>query len=162
MKYLFNCLALLFILSCNNQKKQQSATQENIENRIENFDWLLGNWKRLDDKNDKQTYEYWVKASDDLYIGMGCTLANQDTVWREDVLLKKHIDYWNFEVTGKGDSTATLFKLSQITNTGFTCKNPLNEFPKKIEYKRDGEKLKAVISEGGPTIPFTFEALKEQ
>lgn len=50
----------------------------------------------------------------------------------------------------------TRFSLSPVKN-GFTCHNHNNPFPKKIDYKLTDTGMEAIISGGGPTIPFVFE-----
>ncbi|WP_315820030.1 hypothetical protein [Paraflavitalea speifideaquila] len=49
------------------------------------------------------------------------------------------------------------FKLTAITKDGFTCENPNHDFPKKIDYKLDGNKLRATISGDGKAIDYLFE-----
>ncbi|MEM8566439.1 MAG: alpha/beta fold hydrolase, partial [Bacteroidota bacterium] len=49
----------------------------------EGFDWLLGNWERINDKKDLKTYENWVKIGADEYRGLSFTLEQSDTVWKE-------------------------------------------------------------------------------
>ena len=44
------------------------------------------------------------------------------------------------------NDTATLFKLTQQTDSSFVCKNPKNEFPKTIQYYLENEQLKAIVS----------------
>lgn len=161
MKYILVCLVFLLAWSCKNAKTNSPSTSSTNEDKIENFDWLIGSWKRIDDKKGSKTYEYWTKENANLYIGMGCRLKNQDTTWQENVLLKKEADHWNFEVIGMGEKEATIFKVSDITKSSFICKNPQNEFPKVIEYTFASGNINAVISGGGPTIPFTFEPMKD-
>jgi len=40
-------IAILFLSSCTSKNSEESKTQNNeISKSTENFDWLLGNWKR--------------------------------------------------------------------------------------------------------------------
>ena len=120
------------------------------------FNWLLGNWERTNDSKGNKTYESWTKKSDTKYIGLGYTLKNKDTVFKENIHLIKKKEQWVFKVIGVNE-TPTLFPLSNISLTSFTCNNPENEFPKQIIYSLEGKNLKAVISADRTSIPFLFK-----
>ena len=149
------------IISCGEIKKQGNKTTEVLKIQSDTPDWLLGSWERVGEKEGNQTYEYWNQNNKGEFIGMGCTLNGGDTIWREDVLLSEGENGWTFEVVGLGDSEATVFKVTHMAKDKFVCKNDQNEFPKKIEYAFDGNNINAVISGGGPTIPFNFVRMKQ-
>jgi len=156
MKYMIYLFIGLLYFSCKEQNKPQNPPAVKEMKNEANFEWILGNWQRIDDKAGNKTYEAWQKNQAGEYLGLGCRIKGQDTVWKEDILLSRDGEEWNFSVVGLGDSIATVFKLTKINKNGFICENAKNEFPKIIEYAFDGEKINAVISGGGPTIPFTF------
>ena len=114
-----------------------------IANQSLSFDWLLGSWERVNDPPGKQTFEYWEKSTDSLYKGMACTLKNGDTIWKERIHLYSVAKNWHFEVFVKNESKGTIFMITEIGQTDFTCENAQNEFPKKIEYKLVDSGLKA-------------------
>ena len=120
------------------------------------FSWLLGFWKRVNDKEGMQTYEHWKKIRRDLYKGHGCTIQKGDTVWQEAITLKKVQQGWHFEVQGKGESNPTIFKIKRIGDSEFSCENQENEFPKVIHYSASDSGLKAVISGGDRQVDFDF------
>jgi len=155
MKVLVLYSFVLLFFSCSevpvkNKTKDVPAIKEG------QFDWLLGSWERTNEKKDRRTYEYWNKKSNIEYIGLGFTLQNQDTIWREKMRLIKSNEHWNFEVKIEDDTLSTNFKLTDIEDDNFTCKNAVNEFPKKIHYFKAGDKVKAIISGGDMSIPFEF------
>ena len=121
-----------------------------------NFDWLLGTWKRTNEAEGRQTYEHWKKVNDTELKGRGYTLVAADTVWQESIGLIKSNDIWNFEVSQQDSNTPTIFKVTKIEMTSFTCENPDNEFPKKIRYTKVERGLNAVISGDGKVILFQF------
>lgn len=123
------------------------------------FTYLLGSWKRSNEAAGKETFEHWKKINDDLYIGLGYTMVDSDTIWKENVELGRSGDHWHYEVLGQGDSIPTPFKVTKIQANGFECFNPVNEFPKTIKYWRDGAILKVSISDGSTEIPFEFEMI---
>lgn len=123
------------------------------------FSYLLGEWKRTNETAGKETYEAWKKISEEEYIGLGYTLSAGDTIWKENIKLIKEVDHWDYEVTGQGDTQPTPFKVTKVSSNGFECFNPVNEFPKTIQYKREGNSLNALISDGETEVVFHFEAL---
>lgn len=136
-------LTIILVSSC-------VKTKEQIQ-----FDWLLGAWERTNNSKGTKTYEYWTKHSGIEYVGFGCTLKDNDTLFKENIRLIKLKDTWNFEVIGVNEMP-TLFQLTTKTATSFSCENKQNEFPKKISYAIDGKHLKAIISDDNTEIPFVF------
>ena len=63
-----------------------------------NFDWLVGNWIRTNGDDLEQTYEQWQKVSSEEYRGLGFTLAENDTVFKEELILQKVEDHWKLKV----------------------------------------------------------------
>lgn len=122
----------------------------------DNFDWLCGTWVRTNDEEGYRTFENWIKYSNTEYSGLGYTLLNSDTVFKENLRLIKTGEDWNLEVTGVNENP-TLFLLINRTNYSFTCENKLNEFPKIIEYSRQDSLLLAKISGGETEISFSFK-----
>lgn len=156
MRNLIFILSIIIGVACNSTptKKEQPAQKE-IE-KIEAPNWLIGNWERTGEEEGKKTYEQWKSGKNGELIGMGCTLQGQDTIWKEDIVLDKKGRDWFFSVTVLGNSTATVFQVTELKKNEFVCVNEENEFPKKIKYAFDGKHINAEISGGGPTIPFNF------
>lgn len=134
-------------------------TLSSCSQQHENFDWLIGQWVRVNDSEGNTTYEFWEKKSKTEYTGLGFTIQQSDTVWKENIGLQKKDGTWNFEVFGMTDSKPTIFLMSSFENDRFVVENKENEFPKKIEYRLVDNNLHAVISGGGPEILFEFEKM---
>ena len=126
----------------------------------EKFDWLIGSWQRTNDEVPQQTYEYWTKVNDTLYMGHGCTLIDSDTIWQEFIRLEYDTPNWYFKVTKLNDTVSTDFRLDQIDRDEFLCYNPKNDFPTHISYKINGDNLNAVIGKDSTLIPFDFIRIK--
>ncbi len=122
----------------------------------DNFDWLLGQWQRTNNKPNYITLEHWQKEHHNHYIGMGYTLKSNDTVFKEYMRLFKKGSNWIFEVTGVNEQP-TNFELSSITVDGFICQNEQNDFPKRIHYFRNKTKLVAKISGAADEVVFEFK-----
>ena len=157
MKFLLSVIPILFsFYSCSTLINDNPDNKKNIGTPNQNFDWLLGNWIRTNEKENKKTFERWEKKSDAEYIGLAYTMQNKDTIWREDVKLLNSNKEWSFNVTGKGEKASTNFKLIEIDKGKFTCENQANEFPKIIMYTILGNTLHAKISGGDMEILFDF------
>ena len=153
MKKLVLFLLPVIFFSCNNVESPSAATDV----ADTNFDWLLTDWQRINEQEDRQTFESWSKKDNSEYHGIGYTLKNSDTIWKETMKLVESNQTWSIEITGNGELKPTVFKLTKIEQEQFTSENPGNEFPKLIKYSRQGNQLKAVISDGEMEIPFEFK-----
>ncbi|MBW1294755.1 DUF6265 family protein [Aquimarina litoralis] len=150
MKTTTKILLLVFMIlaiSCKNDTSTSASS----------FEWILGDWVRLNDKENHTTYESWKQHVENEYIGFSYTLKENDTIWQENVRLVKENDYWSLNITGEGENEPTKFKLTEIESGKFVSENPENEFPKKIEYLKNGKKLQAKISGGEMEITFDFK-----
>lgn len=147
-------LILILIISC------KKGDTEITDDSSPNFDWLVGTWIRTNEKEGKETFETWAKE-DSQYNGFSFTLLNKDTIWQERIILMEADGRWQYAVTGKRDLKPTVFKLTEIEKEAFICVNEANEFPKKIQYAKNGDQIKALISGGGMEIPFEFEKLSK-
>lgn len=150
----FTFLLLFTFLSC---KKTDHNDINNTGSNQTQFDWLVGNWIRTNEKDGKKTFESWTKSSNSKFLGVSYTLQNNDTIWKEDVVLRKSNNIWYFAVTGKEDKSPVLFKLSKIDDKSFVFENKKNSFPKLIQYQNIGDKFKATVSGDEMVIHFEFE-----
>lgn len=157
MKRLIIFLIILSISSC---KKTNHTESNQKDSDKTHFDWLVGSWIRMNDEDSKKTYESWRKKSSSEYLGVSYTLLNKDTVWKENVKLSKSNNIWSFAVKGMEDKNPTVFTLSKMDSLSFAFENKNNSFPKLIEYKKNGDKFKAVVSGDDMVIPFEFEREK--
>lgn len=166
MKQISYLLFALVLIACSEQKKQvneeitnqETATQ--LPEPLPQFDWLVGNWLRQNDAEGKTTYEQWTKKSETEYVGKGFTLANEDTVFSEDLRVILDNEEWKLEVTGVNESP-TYFVFNQYTASSFSCVNPENEFPKQIDYQGHIDSLVATISGDGNEMSFIFKPIME-
>lgn len=90
---------------------------------------------------------------------MGVTLRGSDTVFVEKLSIIEKDGILNYVAEVAHNASATYFKFTAISETGFTCVNPSHDFPKKIEYALDGNRLTATISGDGKSIPFYFKKI---
>jgi len=159
---------ILFIgISCTepeaNDVKEDIKTEIHQESKAqvpqENFDWLLGNWKRLDEESGKETFEFWEKKNELTYKGLGFTLQNGDTIKQEKMKLIMRKGQWFLEVQPNDEPKDFIFPMYTFTETEFICKNPNIGFPQLIKYHFLKEKLYAIVSGEGLDIIFEFEKI---
>jgi hypothetical protein len=157
-KILFLIIGILLV-SCNPEVGNQNSFSSTIQN--ENFDWLIGNWKRVHEDQGKRTFETWSKINDSEYIGFGCTTHGKDTIWQEDLILNLENNTWNLEVKSPNESVTTVFEMTSSKVNEFVCENPEHDFPKVIKYWKNGKGLYALVSDDEIEILFEFEKLNE-
>lgn len=153
-------IALLSILnfSCENAARDSSDVHaaSTPEQGNADFDWMIGDWTRVNEEANKATFETWTKKEPSHYIGFSYTMQDRDTVWQETVDLVNANGSWSFDVKGKGETQSTKFRLITIDDERFVAENQANEFPKVIEYWKKEHDLHAKISGGDMEVLFVF------
>lgn len=164
MKYiLFAILAICLFSTCSTKKESESndlATMKTEE--AQRFDWLLGNWLRVNEAEGKTTYEKWVIITPFHYEGEGYTIdaVNKDTLSSERMHIQYKDDVWKLGVSLPNSLDTTFFAFTDLDSLSFVCYNPLNEFPKTIIYKLESDTIKAAISDSSMVIPYIFARVK--
>ena len=151
MKRTFLIITLLFVAKTIYSQSQPSITD------FKRLDWLEGTWNRTDLKPGSSGHERWLKLSATAWQGFGVTMKGKDTAFVEKLklIVKNGNIYYAADVAENKETV--YFKLTEITENGFVCENPKHDFPKKISYQKDGNKLKATISGNGKSIDYLFE-----
>ena len=149
-------LASFTFISCNTKSKSNS-----INEKTENFDWLLGIWERTNEEEGKETFENWKKISNTEYAGVGFTMQNGKVKKSEKIKLIKQKGKWDLivevdEANEVYDKEPVTFKMTELSSSSFTCENDSIDFPKMIKYWKDGEKIKALVAGKDLEIPFEF------
>lgn len=164
MKKILILLVGIFMISCNQRKKEHQKIEvesaEVIES-VENFDWLLGKWQRLDEEEGKETFENWEKVKKTEYSGIGFTMQNGDTIKQERIKLLEVNGKWNLIVKAPEEQESITFTGVSHSKNEFTCENKEIDFPNKIKYWKNENRLNAMVSGGEMEIPFEFEKLKK-
>lgn len=137
----------LFITSC--QKKTSPQLPKG------DFDYLIGDWERTNEQEGKETFEHWSHDTENLYTGIGYTLQNKDTIWKEHMQLVQKDTTWILEIYNDKEPMIPFTVTRKGSNT-FMAYNPTNEFPKHIFYTYFDNTLTAMISSDDRNIPFIF------
>ena len=156
VKISFVLLTTLALTMCNTKRNDQKSTTQSTEN----FDWLLGNWKRTNEEKGKETFENWKKANDNEYKGIGFTLQNRDTLSQEQMKLIQTNGKWNLLVKTPDEKDFIKFEMTEIADDKFECKNDTLDFPKLIKYWKNGDKMNAIVSGDSLKLSFEFERIK--
>ncbi len=131
----------------------QSASVKDLSQ----FEWLEGTWQRTDAKPGYQAYEKWSIVNNQEYEGIGVTIKGRDTVFVEKLklIIVDNAAYYVANVSS--NASPVNFKITAFDDEGFISSNPSHDFPKKIQYKRHANKIKATISGNGKSIDFNFK-----
>lgn len=123
---------------------------------LKKLSWLEGKWERTNSKPGKKGFEIWTKVSSSEWSGRGISLTGSDTTFVEKLKLvvKDGAAYYVADVPE--NKKEVLFRFTELTENGFVSENPAHDFPKKISYQKDGNKMKAVISGDGKSIEYHF------
>ncbi|WP_271765975.1 DUF6265 family protein [Aquimarina algiphila] len=170
MKKTFVLLITILLISCNQNKKEESVISEDtpkLTEEADNFDWLLGTWKINTKEVGKEMFENWDKKSKTEYVGLGFTVQNGDTIKKEKFGLIKLDNHWNFQIQLQGETKPSSFKMTSSNAHEFICENNARNFPNKqldspnkIKYRKKGDKIYATIS--GSKIKIHLELVKLQ
>ena len=148
-KKLLLMLAILLVANTSN-------AQESNQQKFKKLEWLVGTWDRTNAGAGKSGYESWSKVSGVKLVGKGVSLEGKKVVFVENLeFIAKGADLF-YTVVVTGEKKPVYFKLTALSNDGFTCENPKHDFPKKITYLRTGKTAKAVISGNGKSIDYIF------
>ncbi len=136
---------------------QNLFAQTSTDNTFQKLRWLEGTWTRTNAKPGRSGHERWIKLSETEMQGWGVSMKGNDTSFVEKikVVMKEGNIYYVADVPENKEPL--YFKLIDITDNGFTCENPQHDFPKRIEYRLEGTKLKATISANDRSIEYLFE-----
>jgi hypothetical protein len=83
-----------------------------------------------------------------------------DTINQEQISLIESNGKWNLFVKAPSDKEPIKFKMTEFSNDKFICVNDSIDFPKRIQYWIEKDKLKAKISNEKMDISFEFEKVK--
>lgn len=143
MKALLLLLLLAFSVSANAQS-------------LKEMEWLTGTWNRTNVKAGRSAHERWIKTAEGLQ-GWGVNMNGTDTTFVEKLRIVPKDSKLYYVADVPQNKESTYFLITEATANSFTCENPQHDFPKKIMYQLDGNKLKATISGNGKSMDYFFE-----
>ena len=133
-------------------------------NELPNAKKALGlqHWKRINEKEDRETFEIWEKKSNSEYYGIGFTMQNNDTLKQEKIKIIKIDKNWVLEVQPQDEPEPITFNMTSYNEQEFICENKELDFPKLIKYWKSGNNINALVSGDDLEISFEFERIVEK
>lgn len=147
MKIVLYICSISLLISC--QKKTSKELPKG------DFDYLIGNWERTNEQEGKKTFEQWERTDTFAYKGIGYTLQDSDTIWKEHMQLIKQDTTWVLEIQS-GQEPMVPFTIRKKTASTFLAHNPTHDFPTHIQYRYFDNTITAVVSSEEMEIPFIF------
>jgi hypothetical protein len=112
---------------------------------IEQFSWMLGNWKVNTDKG--EGFESWIQQDEHTLIGKGYYIVKGDTTIYEKLRIQKIENYYTF-IPIIGNNYPVLFTLVESGNNKWIFENKEHDFPQRVVYSRKGENSMLAWIEG--------------
>ena len=113
--------------------------------------WLAGDWVGTLDGAEVQ--ELWTAPAGDAMLGLGRTTRDGRLAEFEYLMLRAGPGGVEYLASPGGRWPPTRFALSELEGTRAVFVNPDHDFPRRIEYRRDGDRLRVRIEgveEGRP------------
>ena len=146
MKFLLFAAIILLATSC-----YRPGPREAINDLHE----LAGSWS----SQQVQFYETWEVVSDTLMKGIGYSLQNEDTVFKETMKIFYADDKVILAVKQNEEHEYTQFGMTEAKRDKWVFENMKNDYPNIIIYEISGEELSAAImnSRGNRKIEFNMQ-----
>lgn len=125
--------------------------------RIEDLGWLVGTWKRTNNKPGQQGSEQWTIDANVGLLGYGVTISAKDTLFIEKMRIVNGDNNALYFVADVIENPKPVyFKIISIYQNEFICENQQHDFPKRLHYKRKMKQLVVNVSGNGKSIEYTF------
>jgi Domain of unknown function (DUF6265) len=109
---------------------------------VDDLAWMAGGW-RVEDKGEI-TEEHWTAPGGASMIGLSRTVAGRKTTEFEFLRIETRADGLYY-MASPGGARPTPFKLIESARARAVFENKEHDFPQRILYWRDGERLCARI-----------------
>ena len=121
--------------------------------RLEDLVWLAGHWR--EETPGAVTEELWMPPRGGVMLGLNRSVRGERKAGFEFLRLeadKEGVVY----LASPGGAPPTPFRLTTSDASHAVFENPGHDFPKRIEYRLDGETLTASIAGDQPGPAWTF------
>ncbi len=124
------------------------------------LDWLAGHW--CGGEGGRHIEEVWLPEAGGALLGMSRTLRDGRIETFEFMRIVAQDGRYDFHVQPNG-APPTVFTMTSRDEAGIRFENPAHDFPNRIEYRREGDRLQAAIAGPGrdgktKTIPFAYRS----
>lgn len=124
---------------------------------IEDLGWLVGSWKRTNNKAGQSGNERWIIDPEIGLRGYGVTLKGRDTLFIEKMRIVPGDNNALYFVADVIENPKPVyFRITAIHQNDFTCVNPEHDFPKNITYRKKLKNLDVILSGNGKIVEYNF------
>ena len=119
------------------------------------LDWLAGYWLSCDER--MEVAELWTTRRGGVMLGMSVTYGIQAFGW-EQVRIETTLDGATMQYVARprGAETDTAFRLARARANEAVFENPAHDYPQRIVYRREGDRLTARTEGAGGADPQEF------
>ena len=136
---------------------RDSSSQDPVKKlTLSDISWLAGHWRS--ESPGRMTEELWMPARGRIMLGLNRNVrgsAHGQFEYLRIVQTKVDTYYW----ASPGGVPPTAFKMTKSTDGHVVFENPEHDFPKRIEYRRKGDELKAQIFGDKPGPSWTWKRI---
>lgn len=132
------------------------VTETNGPKGVERLAWIAGHWS--ESEGEVVSEEAWIGARGGVMMGVNRTASTEQTFATEQLRIYEEDGAIWYEASPSGQATAR-FKLISANGKRAVFENLEHDFPQRIVYQRDGDRLSATISgpgEGGEVHEISF------
>lgn len=122
-------------------RRESAAVDPDAPPRLEQLDWLAGHWQRSGDGRTSE--EAWLAPAGGVMLGVARAVRDGRAVG-EFLRLVEEDGAIVYEARPDGQAL-TRFRLTRLEDRHAVWENPDHDFPRLIEYRRDGDRLHARI-----------------
>jgi hypothetical protein len=152
----FVAAAILALLP--QDKDKDNDKDKSAPKKLDSIAWIAGHWRST--AGGETTEELWLPPRGGMMLGLNRGVRGEK---------KATFEYLRIEGDAKGvvylaspsGAKPTPFRLTEADDNRALFENPDHDFPKKIEYKLNGNKLTASIAGDKPGPSWTLERVSE-
>lgn len=122
-----------------------SATAQTKTAKLADLAWLAGCWEFSRPEKSSIVSEQWMKPDGGMMLGMGRTVKDGRAVDWEFMRIEQRSDGLAFIAKPRANTDETVFPMIRIDATEIVFENPTHDFPQRVFYRLDGDKLNARV-----------------
>jgi hypothetical protein len=107
--------------------------------------WLAGTWES-EEPTGPHTVEHWLAPEGGTMLGVNRTAVDGRTVFFEYLRIEARAEGPAYLASPVGRDPPTTFVATAAGPSWITFANPEHDFPQRIEYRREGDRLQMRIS----------------
>lgn len=121
------------------------ASSQSSKPTLTDIAWIAGCWEMTVAEKDLRISELWMKPAGGMMIGAGRTVKAGKTVDYEFIRIVDEADGIFYVAKPTANKEETRFKMIKSSAREVVFENPAHDFPQRVMYRLDGEKLHARI-----------------